>query len=148
MKDAAFSTKQKVKEKDSYADVSPKETLVFRVAGLYGLSKQSIKFPLGNGESIDSGQICLTLDPESPYEGNLGQIDYERLSLKVRYTAQLIFPGLYELVNKEKFDPSLLNPVRVTATDTCKVFDDLSGWHAVGCLEFLPGSIWAGTSGG
>jgi hypothetical protein len=121
--------------------------ILFRVAALYGLSRDSMQFPLGPGRSVDSGQICLTLDPDSA-AGNIGQIDFEKLSLTVRYDAQLVFPGLYELVRQGQHDPSLLNPVRVTATDQCRVFDDLSGWHALGCLEFLPGSIWSGAAGG
>lgn len=59
-----------------------------------------------------------------------------------------LFPGLYELIRRGGHDPSLLNPVRVTATDECRLEEDFSGWHALGCLEFLPGSIWAGASGG
>lgn len=132
----------------SDVEVVAASKVVFRVAGLYGLSRESMKFPLGGGNSIDSGQICLTLDPEASATGNIGQIDYDKRSLTVRYDAQLVFPGLYELVSSGRHDPSLLNPVRVTATDQCRVFDDLSGWHAIGCLEFLPGSIWAGAAGG
>lgn len=121
--------------------------VVFRVAGLYGISRESMRLPLGGGHFIDSGQICITLDPDST-ENNVGQLDYEKLALTVRYDAQLVFPGLYELIRSGQHDSSLLNPVRVTATDQCKVEADLSGWRALGCLEFLPGSIWAGAAGG
>lgn len=45
-------------------------------------------------------------------------------------------------------DPSLLNPIRAVATDRCTLTPDLSGWRALGCLDFLPGSYWAGAEGG
>jgi hypothetical protein len=125
----------------------PVGKVVFRVAGLYGISRESTRLPLGGGHFIDSGQVCITLDPDST-ENNLGELDYEKLALTVRYDAQLVFPGLYKLIRSGKHDSSLLNPVRVTATDQCKVEGDLSGWRALGCLEFLPGSIWAGATGG
>jgi hypothetical protein len=66
----------------------------------------------------------------------------------VRYSGQIVFPGLYHLVRGGGHDPSLLAPVKVTATDRCTLTPDLSGWHAVGCLEFMPGSYWAGAKGG
>lgn len=128
-------------------DVAQTGKVVFRVAGLYGISRGSMRLPLGGGHFVDSGQISITLDPES-VGNNVGQLDYDKLALTVRYDAQLVFPGLYELIRSGRHDASLLNPVRVTATDQCKVEEDLSGWRALGCLEFLPGSIWAGAAGG
>ncbi len=122
--------------------------VIFSVTALYGLSKRSIPMPLNEVESIESGQICLTGDPEAPPGMNLGIIDYEQKKLKVRYSAQAVFPGLYDLITSGRFDPALLNPVRATATDECGVTEEYDGWRALGCLEFLPGSLWAGAHGG
>jgi len=134
--------------RDNHRGEPKNSRLIFRVAGLYGLSATSVALPLPNGGSIDSGQICLTLDPDASVSGNLGEIDYLQYSLTIKYDAQLVFPGLCELIRLGGHDASLLNPVRVTATDNCKVSEDYSGWRAVGCLEFLPGSLWAGAAGG
>ncbi len=129
-------------------DPAIRQTAVFRIAALYGLSRESVQVPIGEDTHIESGQVCLTLDPDTTLVGNVGQIDFVNLSLTVKYDAQLVFPGLYNLVRTGNYDPTLLNPVRVTATDECKVFPDLSGWHAIGCLEFLPGSLWSAAKGG
>jgi hypothetical protein len=122
--------------------------VIFSVTALYGLSKCSIPMPLNETESVESGQICLTGDTEAPPGTNIGIIDYEQKKLKVRYGAQAVFPGLYRLITSSRFDPSLLNPVRAIATDECGVTDQYDGWRALGCLEFLPGSLWAGAHGG
>jgi hypothetical protein len=129
---------------------APKRTrrVMFRVAALYGLSRASVLMPLNETEFIESGQICVTIDPEADPASNVGLIDYDTHQLRVRYGIQAVFPGLYELVTAGKHDPSLLHPVRAIATDECTVSPDYSGWHAVGCLEFLPGSLWAGAEGG
>ena len=126
----------------------PAQRVVFRVAALYGLAPNGITLPLNGSESIESGQVCMTLDPESDPTDSVGVIDYERGELTVRYAIHAVFPGLYELVTSGKHDPSLLNPVRAIATDKCTLTSDLSGWRALGCLEFLPGSYWAGAEGG
>jgi|ERR1019366_7637077 hypothetical protein len=125
----------------------PTERVIFRVAGLYGLSKESVPFPVSQTESIDSGPVSITLDPES-HSANLGIIDFDRCYLRVRYGIHGVFPGMHQLVMSGKHDLSLLGPVRAVATDECKVTPDMSGWRALGCLDFLPGSIWAGASGG
>lgn len=122
--------------------------VIFSVTALYGLSRQSIRMPLNERESIESGQICMTGDDQAAPGQNLGFIDYEQRKLKVRYAAQAVFPGLYRLITSGRFDPSLLNPVRATATDECSVTENYGGWRALGCLEFLPGSLWAGAHGG
>lgn len=124
------------------------DRVIFGVKALYGLSRQSIDMPLNETEKIESGQICLTIDPEADETTNIGIIDYSAGSLKVRYGAQAVFPGLHRLVVEQKFDPSLLDPVRLIATDECTTTPDYSGWQALGCLEFLPGSPWAGAGGG
>lgn len=122
--------------------------VAFRISALYGLSLESIPMPLNESESLESGQVCITLDPEADPASNIGVINYEEGKLKVRYGVQAVFPGLYELVTQGKYDPSLLNPVRAVATDECTLTEDLKGWRALGCLDFLPGSIWAGATGG
>lgn len=126
----------------------PTQRIIFRVAGLYGFCKEGAKLPLNRTESIDSGPVSLTLDPESNPSGNLGVIDYESCYLRVRYGVHAVFPGIHELVMSGKHDLSLLGPVRAVATDECRLTPDMSGWRAFGCLDFLPGSIWAGASGG
>lgn len=124
------------------------DRIMFRVKSLYGLSRESVRLPLNEREGIDSGQVCATIDPEADEAANLGVIDFAAGSLKVRYGIHMVFPGLFHLVNEQKFEPSLLDPVRATATDECSVTADNRGWQALGCLEFLPGSPWAGAGGG
>jgi|SRR5579864_5599212 len=124
------------------------EQVAFRIQGLYGLSMQGMRMPLNKTEEIESGQVCVTIDPDADSSSNLGIVDFERGRLRVKYGAQMVFPGLYELVTTGRFDPSLLHPVRAVATDECTLTEDRSGWHALGCLDFLPGSIWAGATGG
>lgn len=124
------------------------DRVIFAVRSLYGLSNKSVRLPLNEEESIDSGQICMTLDPEVDEAGNIGLIDYIAGNLKVKYGVHSVFPGLNELAAKEELDPSLLAPVRAVATDECTLDEDFSGWRAVGRLDFLPGSVWAGAGGG
>lgn len=125
----------------------PTDRVIFRIAGLYGVSSESVPFPVSKTEAIDSGPVSITLDPES-VGGNLGIMDFDRRYLRVRYNIHAVFPGLHELVTSGKHDLSLLGPVRATATDECAVTEDYSGWRALGCMDFLPGSLWAGASGG
>jgi hypothetical protein len=126
----------------------PSQKVIFRVAGLYGFSAESARFPLSPTESIDSGPITIALDPEAGPAGNVGIVDFDAMSLRVTYHAHAIFPGIHTLVMSGKHDLSLLGPVRVVATDECQLAPDLSGWRALGCLDFLPGSLWAGAVGG
>lgn len=130
------------------AKAEPEARVVFQVAGLYGLSPEGIRMPLSETESIDSGPVTVTLDPHSEPAENLGIIDYEERSLRVRYGIQGVFPALHDLVLSGEHDSSLLRPVRAVATDDCQVAEDFSGWRALGVLEFLPGSLWAGAGGG
>jgi hypothetical protein len=125
----------------------PADRVVVRVAGLYGISTESVPFPISETESIDSGVVSITQDPEGA-AGSLGILDFEKRYMRVRYNIQAVFPGLHELVMSGKHDLSLLGPVRATATDECAVNDELTGWRALGCMDFLPGSLWAGASGG
>jgi hypothetical protein len=126
----------------------PTERVAFQVRSLYGFSDKSVKVPLGNGHSIDSGTVALTLDPEASADSNFGIIDFERMKLRVRYSVQLMFPGLYDLVQRREYDSNLLNPARAVATDDCELADDYSGWRALGRMDFLPGSLWSGAGGG
>jgi hypothetical protein len=127
---------------------APTDRVVFRVAGLYGVSTHSAQFPLSATESIDTGVVSITLDPESGASGNVGIMDFEKRYLRVRYNIHAVFPAMHQLVMSGQHDLSLLGPVRATATDECAVTEDFSGWRALGCMDFLPGSLWAGASGG
>jgi hypothetical protein len=122
--------------------------VLFAVKGIFGLSKHSIRLPLNESEWIESGQICATADPDADPSCNLGVIDFERGALTIRYGAQAIFPGLYALLSQGRYDPGLLHPIRAVATDQCTLTPDYRAWRALGCLEFLPGSIWSGADGG
>lgn len=122
--------------------------VMFHVKALYGVSYNGVSLPVSRSESIESGQVCITIDPEADDDGNIGVIDYMQRTLKVRYAVQIVFPGLHHLVTSGKHDPSLLFPIRAVATDDCTLTENLTGWHALGCLDFLPGSLWAGATGG
>ena len=126
----------------------PTAQILFQIKGLYGFNRTGAEVPLGGGRTIDSGPVALMLDPDAPPSSNLGIVDFARRKLRTRYHVHLCFPGLYELVTRREYDMSLLNPVRGTATDECEVNEDYSGWRALGRLDFLPGSLWAGASGG
>lgn len=135
-----------IEERRSHAE--PAQRIIFRVAGLYGFSKESVDLPLSHTEKIESGPVAITLDPEADPGGNLGLVDFDARYLRVRYNIHAVFPGIHTLVTSGKHDLSLLGPVRAVATDECTLTPDLTGWRALGCLDFLPGSIWAGASGG
>jgi hypothetical protein len=125
------------------------DRVVFRVSGLYGLCPSGVKAPLGGAaEPIDSGPIAVTIDPDADPSCNLGVIEYAGQKLTVRYGVLAVFPALYELASSGSYDPGLFTPVRMVATDDCTLTPNLMGWRALGCLDFLPGSIWAGAAGG
>ena len=126
----------------------PTQKVVFQLRGLYGIAREGVRLPLSSTESIDSGQVALTLDPEAPASSNFGIVDFETRKLRVQYHVQCVFPGLYDLVTEGKHDRDLLHPIRATATDDCDVYEDYSGWHARGRMDFLPGSLWSGAGGG
>jgi hypothetical protein len=42
--------------------------------------------PLDETEVIESGQVCVTLDPDADSSGNVGTIDYDQGKLTVRWT--------------------------------------------------------------
>jgi hypothetical protein len=125
------------------------ERVVFRVSGLYGLCAPGLSVPVGASVApIESGPIAVTIDPDADPSCNLGVIDFPNGKLTVRYGVQAVFPALYELATAGKHDPALFNPVRIIATDDCTLTPNLMGWRALGCLDFLPGSVWAGAAGG
>jgi len=126
----------------------PTAQVMFQVKSLYGFNTEGTQVPLAGGRSIASGPVSLTLDPDAPASSNIGIVDFARKRLRVRYSVQLVFPGLYDLITSREYDSSLLHPVRGTATDDCEVADDYSGWRALGRLDFLPGSMWSGAGGG
>jgi hypothetical protein len=124
------------------------DRVIFRVSGLYGLCPEGLTIPLAAAGTIDSGPVAITTDPDADQSCNIGVIDFPENKLKVRYGVQAVFPALYKLVTSGDHDRGLLNPVRVVATDDCTLTPNLMGWRALGCLDFLPGSVWSGAAGG
>jgi hypothetical protein len=122
--------------------------VVFRVSALYGLCDLGIEVPVDDERSLATGPIALTMDPDADATANLGVIDFNSCALTVRYGVQAVFPALYDLASRGEHDPGLLNPVRMVATDECTVTPNLMGWRALGCLDFLRGSVWSGATGG
>jgi hypothetical protein len=122
--------------------------VVFRVSALYGLCPEGIEVPLDEHRSLATGPLTVTLDPDADGTSNLGVIDFGACALKVRYGVQAVFGALYELAAGGEHDATLLNPVRMVATDECTVLPDFMGWRALGCLDFLRGSVWSGATGG
>ena len=124
------------------------EKVMFRVSSLYGLCPGGIEVPLDAGGSIETGDITITVDPDADTTCNLGMLDFGANALTVRYGVQAVFPALHELASERRYDARLLNPVRMVATDQCTVTTNLMGWRALGCLDFLAGSVWSGATGG
>jgi len=124
------------------------DRVVFRVSGLYGVCPEGAKVPLGPTGSVDSGSVVLTIDPDADPSCNIGVIEFNENKLTVRYGVLAVFPALYQLATSGEHDPGLFGPVRVVATDDCTLTPNLMGWRALGCLDFLPGSLWSGASGG
>ena len=122
--------------------------VTFQVDALYGVSRQNVQLPISEERTIDSGPVSISLDPHAHRSSNIGLVDFPKQSLVVRYGIQVVFPGLWSLRSEGEIDPVLLNPIRATAIDQCVLLEGGRGWRADGCLEFLPGSFWAGTEGG
>ena len=57
--------------------------ILFRVVALYGFSEAGVQMPLNEKESIDSGFVSVTMDPDI-HSGcdNVGYIDFDRHFLK------------------------------------------------------------------
>jgi len=121
--------------------------VVFRVGNLYGLCP-GLEVPVGQGRTIESGPIAVTIDPDADPSCNLGVVDFDEFALTIRYGAHAVFPALDELARSGEHDLSLLGPVRMVATDDCTLMPNLMGWRALGCLDFLQGSVWSGATGG
>ena len=122
--------------------------VLFRVTSLYGISKTGMKLPVNRSESIETGPITITLDPDSEKSCNLGIMNLDSGRMKVRYGIQTVFPALHQLLSQETEENALLNPPRAVSNNTCTLFDDGKGFLAQGVVEFLPGSLWSGTKGG
>ncbi len=122
--------------------------VLFRVTSLYGISKTGMKLPINRSESIETGPITITLDPDSEKSCNLGIMNLESGRMKVRYGIQVVFPALHQLLVQETEENALLNPPRAVSNNSCTLFDDGKGFLAQGAVEFLPGSLWSGTKGG
>jgi hypothetical protein len=114
--------------------------VLFRVTSLYGISNSGMKLPINRSESIETGPVTITLDPDSEKSCNLGIMNLESGRMNVRYGIQVVFPALHQLLAQETEENALLNPPRAV--------DDGKGFLAQGAVEFLPGSLWSGTKGG
>lgn len=122
--------------------------LMFRVSGLYGLGRSSFPVPISEHETVDSGQLLMTLDPEADASANVGVVDFAQGTMRMRNGVQVVFPGLHQVVKAGKIERSLLNPPRGIAITDARIPPDYAGWEAQSCLEFLPGSMWSGAAGG
>jgi len=122
--------------------------VLFRVTSLYGISKSGMELPINKSETIETGPLTITLDPDSETSCNLGIMNLESGRMKVRYGIQVVFPALHQLLSQETEENALLNPPRAVSNNTCTLFDDGKGFLAQGAVEFLPGSLWSGTKGG
>jgi len=122
--------------------------VMFRVTGLYGLVRQSRPVPISQTDSIDSGPVLLTLDPEADASANVGVADFETGKMRMRYGVQLVFAGLHDLVREGKHDRALLNPPRGISITDARINPDYDGWEAQSCVDFLPGSMWSSAGGG
>src|SRR6185436_18215179 len=80
------------------------DQVIFRVSALYGLCPQGVSLPIGAGRTIQSGPVALTSDPDADSTCNIGIVDFTKNKLKVRYGAQAVFPGLYDLVTAGNHD--------------------------------------------
>ena len=125
------------------------QRVVFHVTSLYGLCPEGVEAPLGvGGGAVSSGPVSVSIDPDADSSCNIGVVDFDARKLRVRYGVQAVFPALYDLVTVRGHDPGLLGPVRMVATDDCTLTPNLMGWRALGCLDFLRGSVWSGAKGG
>ena len=122
--------------------------VLFRVTSLYGISETGMDLPVSRNETIETGPITLTLDPDTDKGSNLGIMNLDSGRMNVRYGIQAVFPALHRLLAEEDQENALLNPPRAVSNNSCVLFDDGMGFSAQGVEEFLPGSMWSGTKGG
>jgi hypothetical protein len=124
------------------------DRVMVRTSGFYAFAREPVQVPVSPTESIDSGAVLLTLDPESDASANVGVADFKENTMRMRNTIQATFHGLREVAASGEYDRSLLNPPRGIMFTDVKIDPDYSGWEAQSCLDFLPGSIWSGAGGG
>jgi hypothetical protein len=124
------------------------DRVLFRISGLYGLVRGQQQVPVSPTETVDSGPVLLTLDPESDPSASMGVADFEASRMRMRNTLQFSFGGLLDLAKSGNYDRALLNPPRGISTTDATINPDYSGWEAQTCLDFLPGSMWSGAGGG
>lgn len=124
------------------------DRLMFRMAGLWGFTRQSIQVPVSTTKSVDSGTALMMLDPETDASANVGVADFKENKIRMRYGVQLVFTGLHELVKSGEYDRSLLDPPRGISITDARINPDYDGWEAQSCVDFLPGSMWSGAGGG
>ena len=122
--------------------------VLFRVTSLYGISEAGMDLPVSGNETIETGPMTITLDPDTDKGSNLGIMNLDSGRMNVRYGIQAVFPALHRLLAEEKQENALLNPPRAVSSNSCVLFDDGMGFSAQGVVEFLPGSMWSGTKGG
>jgi hypothetical protein len=122
--------------------------VMFRVSGLYAITRESIPISVSPTETIDSGPTILTLDPEADASANVGVVDFEQNTMRMRNGLQLVFTGLHKLVVSGEYDRALLNPPRGVSISKAKINPDYAGWDSETCIDFLPGSLWSSTGGG
>jgi hypothetical protein len=112
---------------------------MFRVATLWGFSRNGLQLRLSDSDVIDTGELYSSLDPHADPGSNVGVVDFERRTLRVRYGIQIMCPRMFDAVIEQGFDPAFAIPMRVINTEECAVNADLSGWQAKGVTEVLPG---------
>jgi hypothetical protein len=124
------------------------DRVMFRIAGLSGLVREQQQVPVSPTETIDSGPVLMTLDPEADASANVGVADFGASRIRMRNSLQFVFGGLYAAAKSGDYDRALLNPPRGVSTSDAKINPNYSGWEAQTCLDFLPGSMWSGAGGG
>ncbi len=129
-------------------DEKVSDRVMVRTTGFFAFVREPVQVPVSPTESIDSGSILMTLDPESDASANVGVADFKENTMRMRNTIQLAFHGLRELAVSGDYDRALLNPPRGILVTDVKINPDYSGWEAQSCLDFLPGSMWSGAGGG
>ncbi|MGN6664394.1 MAG: hypothetical protein ACTHK6_09370 [Solirubrobacterales bacterium] len=130
------------------ADEEVADRVMVRTSGFFAFVREAVQVPVSPTESIDSGAILMTLDPETDASSNVGVADFNENKMRMRNTIQLAFHGLRGLAVSGDYDRALLNPPRGVMITDARINPDYSGWEAQSCLDFLPGSMWSGAGGG
>src|SRR5947209_676765 len=82
---------------------------------LLGTSEESLTLPLPDGSSVEVGPVTATLDHMGS-ERDGGHADLTTGEFNATFTVQVVAPGLYDLVAKNRLDPTAVGPVRVLLT--------------------------------